>query len=90
MILKAADELSKGSLKLDSQVQKQLESLQKKNSKKDFLRLISTQLYYGCVHFRSCVCDYPEAETRACVSLGNRNMYFRMVITSHIGRIQSI
>lgn len=64
-------------MKLDSSVQNELERLKEKGAKREFLKLISTQPLYGCLHFKSCVCDFPEPDTKTLVSLGNRTVYFR-------------
>ncbi|CAF0730719.1 unnamed protein product [Brachionus calyciflorus] len=68
----AIDELSRSLIVPDNSSVRQLEQLQAKNSIREFLRLIVTQKNYGFMSFKSCISNYPEANTKVNVLMGNR------------------
>ncbi|XP_033727766.1 sorting nexin-17-like [Pecten maximus] len=57
---------------------KHLSSLQSKGSKREYLRLARTLKYYGHLQFKPCVTDYPHPSSRAVISVGNKEMNFRI------------
>ncbi|GAB1606378.1 sorting nexin-17-like isoform X2 [Argonauta hians] len=56
----------------------QLSALQQKGSKKDYLQFVRTLKYYGYMHFRPCITDYPEKKTRVLIAVGNEELNFRI------------
>ncbi len=47
-----------------------------------YLRLAATLKYYGFVQFRPCISDYPQPGCRAIVAAGNRELNFRVQVSS--------
>lgn len=41
------------------------------------MKLISAQKFYGYLHFKPAVVDYPEPETKTAIALGNKVLSFR-------------
>eukprot|EP00106_Octopus_bimaculoides_P000031 XP_014767473.1 PREDICTED: sorting nexin-17-like [Octopus bimaculoides] len=56
----------------------QLSALQQKGSKKDYLQFVRTLKYYGYMHFRPCITDYPEKKTNVLIAVGNEELNFRI------------
>lgn len=56
----------------------QLTALQQKGSKRDYLRLVRTLKFYGYIHFRPCITDYPEPNTLVLLAVGNKELNFRI------------
>jgi hypothetical protein len=102
LYIQAVEELGKGWILPDGNVQKQLDQLRAKNSQKEvipkpgsllsflfllmpynhdskFLRLLSTQKYYGFMHFKESTCNYPTSNSQALICLGNRTLVFRLL-----------
>ncbi|XP_064597329.1 sorting nexin-17-like [Liolophura sinensis] len=61
---------------------KQLTALQVKGSKREYLRFARTLKYYGFIQFRPCLTDYPEHNSRLLLSAGNKELNFRIQISS--------
>jgi len=57
---------------------KQLDQLQQKGSKKEYLKLAQTLKYYGYIQFKPCHIDYPRPNTRALVATGNKELNVRL------------
>ena len=55
-----------------------IESLRRKNSKRELLRLARDCKFYGYVHFKPCTMDYPAPGTRAFIAAGNQELNFRI------------
>ena len=47
-----------------------------------YLRLAATLKYYGFVQFRPCISDYPQPGCRAIIAAGNRELNFRVQVSS--------
>ena len=43
-----------------------------------FLQLASSLRFYGYVQFKPCTTNYPEEDTRVIISVGNRELNFRL------------
>lgn len=56
----------------------QLTALQQKGSKRDYIRLVRTLKFYGYIHFRPCITDYPEPNTLVLLAVGNKELNFRI------------
>lgn len=45
--------------------------------KKKYVELAQKLKYYGYLHFESCLCDYPEANSSVMISVGGRELLIR-------------
>ncbi|XP_063977165.1 sorting nexin-17 [Diachasmimorpha longicaudata] len=48
--------------------------------KREYLKLIRSCKYYGFTQFASCLCDYPQPDTRVIVSIGRNELNLRMLL----------
>ena len=56
----------------------QMESLKRANAKREYLRVAKDCKFYGYVHFKPCLMDYPAPGTRAFIAAGNQELNFRI------------
>jgi len=56
----------------------QLQALQQRGSKKEYVRLARTLKFYGFLQFHPCISDYPQPGSRVLVSAGNRELHLRV------------
>ena len=61
----------------DLQVKEELASLQSRGCKKEYLEVARNLPNYGCLHFTECVVDYPHANTKTTVLIGNKEIRFQ-------------
>jgi sorting nexin-17 len=80
--IQAVAELNNGLIEVDKPTMKQLRMCEEKESKRDFLKLIINQRNYGLMHFRQCVCDYPDKKTNVSILLGNK--FLKLKILSEV------
>ena len=43
-----------------------------------FLQLARSLKFYGYIQFKPCLTNYPEEDTRVIISIGNRELKFRL------------
>lgn len=43
-----------------------------------FLRLARSLRFYGYLQFKPCITNYPEEDTRVIISIGNRELNFKL------------
>ncbi|RMZ97406.1 sorting nexin-17-like [Brachionus plicatilis] len=70
----AVDELEKGQIIPDNESIRSLEQLKNRDLKLEFIKLIASQKFYGFMHFRSCIVNYPEANIKANLKIGKRSI----------------
>ena len=46
--------------------------------KLQYLRLVRTLKFYGHMHFRPCITDYPDPNTLVLLAVGNKELNFRI------------
>uniref|UniRef100_A0A0B6Y8D2 Sorting nexin-17 n=1 Tax=Arion vulgaris TaxID=1028688 RepID=A0A0B6Y8D2_9EUPU len=61
-----------------------LTNLRKKGSKREFLKMTSTLKFYGYIHFKPCITDYPEPNTRVIVATGQKELNFRVHVDGQV------
>ncbi|KAL3889927.1 hypothetical protein ACJMK2_002244 [Sinanodonta woodiana] len=60
---------------------KHLATLQERNSKREYLRMARTLKYYGYIHFRSSLTDYPKPNSKVLIAAGNHELNFRVEVS---------
>ncbi|ELU18303.1 hypothetical protein CAPTEDRAFT_150546 [Capitella teleta] len=78
LYVQAVSDLERGWVWAPKDQQRQLNTLQQRGSKKEYLELARTLKYYGFTQFKPCFTDYPHADCRVIVSAGNKELNFRI------------
>jgi sorting nexin-17 len=84
LYVQACNDLERGWVLASKEQLSHLERLQKKGSKREFLRMVSTLKYYGFVHFKPSKTDYPEPNTSVVVAAGQKELNFRINIENQV------
>ncbi|XP_066962039.1 sorting nexin-17-like isoform X3 [Macrobrachium rosenbergii] len=71
-------DVERGWVLTNREIQRQLAALQAKGAKKEYLDLARTLKYYGYLQFQQCVCDFPKPNTPVLISAGNKELNFRI------------
>jgi hypothetical protein len=82
LYIQAVAELEWGWVKPTAEQREELEQLRDTNSKKKFLTLINSTGFYGFIHLKECVVNYPEKNTRVRISVGNSQIHFSFLDVS--------
>lgn len=61
------------------ELRSQISSLQSRLAKKEYIDLARTLKYYGFMHFLPCYCDYPKAQTRVLIAIGDQELNIRIL-----------
>lgn len=61
-----------------------LTNLQKRGSKREYLRLARTLKHYGYIQFHPCYTDYPQPNTRAVIAAGNKELHFKIQVAKDV------
>ncbi|CAD5113524.1 DgyrCDS2686 [Dimorphilus gyrociliatus] len=80
LFCQAVSDLKQGWIEGSADQIAQLKTLQQKNSKKEYLRLIKTLKFYGYIKFEPCVTNYPHDNCNVIIAAGNKEMIFRIEI----------
>uniref|UniRef100_UPI00358F1423 sorting nexin-17-like n=1 Tax=Myxine glutinosa TaxID=7769 RepID=UPI00358F1423 len=78
LYIQAATDIDHGWILASKEQHKQLQSLQEKGSKKEYIRRAQTLKYYGYIQFDPCITDFPEKGCKVIVSAGNKELNFRV------------
>lgn len=70
-------DVERGWIVADSEIRKQLGSMQARGAKLDYMETARNLKDYGYIHFSSCFCDYPATNTRVSVLIGARELVLR-------------
>jgi len=72
-------DVERGWISADSEIRKQLGSMQARGAKLDYMETARNLKDYGYIQFTSCFCDYPTTNTRVSVVIGSRELVLRKV-----------
>ncbi|XP_013779294.1 sorting nexin-17-like [Limulus polyphemus] len=78
LYVQAVSDVEQGWVITNKQTKRQLATLQSKGSKQEYLQLVRTLRHYGYIQFEPCVCNYPEPNTRVVISIGGKEINFRI------------
>lgn len=78
LYVQAASDLEKGWTHGPKEAHNKLAQLKQKGSKIEFLQLARSLKFYGYMQFKPCLTNYPEEDTRVIISIGNREVNFRL------------
>ncbi|KAJ8669589.1 hypothetical protein QAD02_000848 [Eretmocerus hayati] len=70
-------EVKRGWIVTSGELRRRLGSLQEQKRKQEYLDIVRPLKYYGYMEFAPCICDYPQADTRVQVSIGNNELNVR-------------
>ncbi|UYV78387.1 SNX17 [Cordylochernes scorpioides] len=78
LYVQAVAEVEWGWLRAGPDSRQQLDSLQARGAKKEYLQLARSLQFYGYLHFPPCICDFPHPDTPAIVAVGGRELHLRV------------
>ncbi|KAL9963088.1 hypothetical protein ACROYT_G032259 [Oculina patagonica] len=78
LYVQAVSDLEKGWTAGSKEAHAKLAELKQKGAKLEFLQLARSLRFYGYVQFKPCTTNYPEDDTRVIISVGNRELNFRL------------
>lgn len=78
LYVQAVSDLDKGWTFGPKEAHSKLAQLKQKGSKLEFLQLARSLKFYGYMQFKPCTTNYPEEDTRVIVSIGDRELNFRL------------
>lgn len=78
LYVQAVSDLEKGWTFGPKEAHSKLAELKQKGSKLEFLQLARSLKFYGYMQFKPCLTNYPEEDTRVIISIGNRELKFRL------------
>uniref|UniRef100_A0A0K8TSY8 Putative sorting nexin n=1 Tax=Tabanus bromius TaxID=304241 RepID=A0A0K8TSY8_TABBR len=61
-------------------IKDELQNLQERGNKKDYLELARKLPSYGCIQFSNAIVDYPEPNTVAVIVIGNKELSIRTTL----------
>lgn len=79
LYIQAAAEIHSGWIPVAKEVQRQLENLEKSESRKEYLNIARHLKYYGYVQFSPCYCDYPERSSKVLLAIGGNELNLRVL-----------
>lgn len=66
------------------EIQNKMKTLQEYGMKKEYIQLAEKLPSYGCVQFLTSTVDYPEKDTKALITIGNKELSMRTVTQDKI------
>ncbi|XP_076354671.1 sorting nexin-17-like isoform X4 [Tachypleus tridentatus] len=78
LYVQAMSDVEQGWVIANKQTKRQLATLQSKGSKQEYLQLVRTLRHYGYIQFEPCICNYPEPNTQVVISIGGKEINFRI------------
>lgn len=82
LYIQAVSDVERGWIVASKEQLQQLKSLQDKGSKKEYIQFSQTLKYYGYLQFDPCVTDFPEKGCKVIVAVGNKELNFRVLLSS--------
>lgn len=83
LYVQAVSDLDKGWSFGPKEAHSKLAQLKQKGAKLEFLQLARSLKFYGYMQFKPCTTNYPEEDTRVIVSIGDRELNFRLQTPDH-------
>lgn len=77
-------EIEKGWIIATKEVKSQLASLQASLAKREYVETAQKLKYYGFVQFLPCYCDYPKAQTKVLIAIGDQELSMRILGPGHL------
>lgn len=78
LYVQAVSDLEKGWTYGSKEDHSKLAQFKQKGAKLEFLQLARSLRFYGYIQFKPCITDYPEEDTRVIISIGNRELNFKL------------
>ncbi|KRT81934.1 FERM domain containing protein [Oryctes borbonicus] len=72
-------DIERGWILCTKEVKSQLAHFQARLSKREYIELARTLKYYGYIQFVPCYCDYPKAQTKVLVAIGEQELSLRLI-----------
>nr|XP_032810432.1 sorting nexin-17-like isoform X3 [Petromyzon marinus] len=82
LYIQAVSDVERGWIVASKEQLQQLKSLQDKGSKKEYIQFSQTLKYYGYLQFDPCITDFPEKGCKVIVAVGNKELNFRVLLSS--------
>lgn len=83
LYVQAVSDLEKGWTVGSKEAHAKLTELKKKGDKLQYLQLARSLRFYGYLQFKPCITNYPEENTRVIISVGDRELNFRLQTPDH-------
>ncbi|XP_033100684.1 sorting nexin-17-like [Anneissia japonica] len=78
LFIQAVSDVDRGWVSANKEQLRHLDSLKKKNLRKEYLQEVRRMKYYNYIQFKPCTADYPEENVPVTVHGGNREIIFRV------------
>lgn len=78
LYVQAVSDLDRGWIVGPKEAHSKLADLKQKGAKGEFLQFARSLRFYGYLQFKPCTTNYPEDDTRVIISVGNRELNFRL------------
>lgn len=79
LYIQAVSDIERGWTFCTNETKHTLANLQAQLAKKEYIEIARLQKHYGFMQFTSCYCDYPRADTKVVISVGDQELNMRIV-----------